>query len=246
MVRYAAFAAPGELTTPTGGFVYDRRIVQGLGALGWRIETPNLGDGFPFPSESARASALARLAAVPEGRTLVIDGLALGALPEAAKQLRTSHDLVALVHHPLALETGLSADMAAALRHSETEALGYVRRVIVTSAFTARILIADCAVPPERVTVVRPGNDRAGPARARASGGAAIELLSVGAVTPRKGYDVLLAAAAMLPDLDWRLTIVGDLERNAEAAARLHQDIAKFGLRRAGTRHRRDPGRRTR
>ena len=55
-------------------------------------------------------------------------------------------------------------------------------------------------------------------------------MASVGAVTRRKGYDVLLAAAARLLDLAWRLTIVGDLGRDAEATARLRQDIAKFGL----------------
>ena len=60
---------------------------MGLRALGWRIETLDLGDGFPFPSPAARALARARLAALPAGEPIVIDGLALGALPEAAKQL---------------------------------------------------------------------------------------------------------------------------------------------------------------
>ena len=104
MVRSVAFAAPGELTTPTGGFVYDRRIVAGLRALRWRVEVVDLGDGFPFPSAAARAQARARLAALPTGQPIVIDGLALGALPEAAIELRAQ--LIALVHHPLALRIG--------------------------------------------------------------------------------------------------------------------------------------------
>ena len=49
-------------------------------------------------------------------------------------------------------------------------------------------------------------------------------------MVPRKGYDVLLAAVAMLLDLQWRLTIVGELGRDAEATARLHADIARFNL----------------
>ncbi len=228
MVRYAAIAAPGALTTPTGGYVYDRRVVDGLRNIGWRVDTLDLGEGFPFPDETARAKALARLIGVPEGRTLVIDGLALGALPEAARRLQASHDLVALVHHPLALEAGLMTGAAAGLRQSETEALTCARRVIVTSAFTARILVADYGVPVGRVSVVRPGNDRAAPARG--NGGGRVEMLSVGAVTRRKGYDVLVAAVARLLDLDWRLTIVGALDRDAEAAARLRADIASFGL----------------
>jgi glycosyltransferase involved in cell wall biosynthesis len=227
-VRYAAFATPGELTTPTGGFVYDRRIVFGLRELGWRIETINVGDGFPFPSADERALAEARLASVPEGRTLVIDGLALGTLPDVAKQLCVSHDLIALVHHPLALESGLSPDAAAEMRRSERDALASARRVIVTSPFTARIVIADYGVPAHRLTVVRPGNDRV--ASARTAAGGAVEMLAVGAVTPRKGYDVLLAAAATLLDLQWRLTIVGDTQRDAETTARVFADITRFGL----------------
>ena len=55
-------------------------------------------------------------------------------------------------------------------------------------------------------------------------------MLAVGAVIARKGYDVLLAALATLIDLPWRLTIVGDLGRDAEAVARLDSDIARLNL----------------
>jgi len=137
-MRSLAFAAPGALTTPTGGFVYDRHIVVGLRSLGWRIDALDLGNGFPFPSVAARALALARLAALPADQPIVIDGLALGVLPDAAARLRA---LTALVHHPLALESGLSFSDAAALRVSEAEALACARRVIVTSPFTARLVV---------------------------------------------------------------------------------------------------------
>jgi len=228
VVRRLAFAAPGKLTTPTGGYVYDRRIVAGLRAQGWRVETLELGDGFPFPSAPTRALACARLVALPADRPIVIDGLALGALPEAATRLGASRRLIALVHHPLALESGLSPGEAEALRVSERRALACARRVIVTSLFIARLLVADYGVPADRVAIVRPGNDRA--ARASAGAGGPLALLAVGAVVRRKGYDVLLAALARLLDLPWRLTIVGDLGRDAEAVARLHADIARYDL----------------
>jgi len=230
VVRSLIFVTPGKLTNPTGGYVYDRRILKGLRALGWRTAVLNLGDGFPLPSAETRASAQTRLAALPTGRPIVIDGLALGALPEAAAQIRMSHHLIALVHHPLALESGLSPGDAAALRAGEGRALACARRVIVTSASTARLMVADYGVPVDRVAIVRPGNDRVAQPPARASAEAPIALLAVGAVVARKGYDVLLAALATLVDLPWRLTIVGDLRRDADAAARLHADIARFDL----------------
>ncbi len=106
------------------------------------------------------------------------------------------------MHHPLALESGLSATEAAALRASERAALACARHVIATSAATARLLASDYGVPPERLSVVEPGTDRSLPTRgsARKRDGA-VALLAVGAVVPRKGYDVLIAALARLDDL---------------------------------------------
>ena len=227
-MRDVVFAAPGDLATATGGYVYDRRVVLGLRALGWRTEAFNLGEGFPFPSGAARAAARRQLTALPAGQLIVIDGLALGALPELAAEICTSHRLIALVHHPLALEEGLSPTDAEAFRVSERRALACARRVVVTSAFTSRLMVSDYGVQLDRVAIVKPGTDRA--TRARVNTGGPVELLAVGAVTPRKGYDVLLAACALVLDLPWRLTIVGDLGRDSDAAARLEVDVARLNL----------------
>ncbi len=48
--------------------------------------------------------------------------------------------LVALVHHPLALETGLSHEAAARLEQSERASLQSARHVFVTSEATAAAL----------------------------------------------------------------------------------------------------------
>ena len=114
---------------------------------------------FPAPDAATRSGALARLAPVPPGAPIVIDGLALGVLPEAAKTLAATHPVVALVHHPLALESGITAAAATALAASERRALAAVRHVITTSPSTRRALIADYGVAAASVTVALPGND---------------------------------------------------------------------------------------
>jgi glycosyltransferase involved in cell wall biosynthesis len=228
VVRTVAFAVPGDLAIPTGGYTYDRRIIAELPWFGWQVEVLDLGDGFPRPSAETRAFADAALAAVPRDRAIVIDGLAFGVLPEVSVSLRASHPLVALVHHPLALESGLSKAESASLQASERVALDGARHVITTSAATARVLAADYGVANDRLSVVEPGTDLVA-ARPRSPNGT-ITLLAVGAVVERKGYDVLAAALAKLRDLPWHLVIAGDCGRSPQAFARLEDDIARLRL----------------
>jgi glycosyltransferase involved in cell wall biosynthesis len=224
---HLAFAVPGDLATPTGGYGYDRRIIQELRRLGWQVDVSNIGEGFPFPSIAQRATALAILSAVPAGCPMVLDGLAFGALPEAGA-LRSRTPLIALVHQPLALDPGLDSTQADVFRESERAALAAAAHVVVTSEATARIVIADYDVPAQRVSVVRPGNDPVPPAPG--SNDATVRLLSVGSVVPGKGYDQLIAALVTLADMPWRLTIAGDRTRNPAAAARLDADIEAYRL----------------
>jgi glycosyltransferase involved in cell wall biosynthesis len=190
------------------------------------VDVIDLGNGFPFPSVVQRATALGILSKVPRGCPIVFDGLAFGALPEAGR-LRSRTPLIALVHQPLALDSGLDTAQADVFRETERAALAAAARVVVTSEATGRVMIADYSVQARRISVVRPGNDRV-PA-ARGSNDAVVRLLSIGSVVPDKGYDLLIAAVASIADLPWRLTIAGDRTRNLAAAARLGANVLPDG-----------------
>lgn len=227
-MKRVVFAVPGSLDTPTGGYAYDKRIMAELRELGWDVECLDIGDGFPSPGEATRSVARTLLSKVPDGQPIVIDGLALGVLPDIAADVAGRHPLVGLVHHPLALESGLSARRADALHRSERAALASVREVVVTSPATATLIAADYGVPTDRITVAKPGNDPA--PRSQGSRDGPPHLLSVGAVTSRKGFDVLVAALATLTGLPWRLTVAGDLTRDPDEAARLQANISEHKL----------------
>jgi glycosyltransferase involved in cell wall biosynthesis len=222
-----ALAVPGDPATRTGGYIYDRRAFEALAARGWNVTPVPLPAGFPFPSDADLAAADAALAGLPDGATVVVDGLALGAMPEVAARHAGRLDLVALVHHPLCLETGLDPATADRLRASERAALASARRAIVTSPLTAAALVAGFGVPGERVAVALPGVD---PAPIAAGGNARPVLLCVGTVTPRKGHVLLVQALASLRDLAWKLLCVGSLERDPAAAAALREAVAAHGL----------------
>jgi len=221
------WAIPGDLDTATGGYAYDRRVIAELQRLGWTVEVLSLGGGFPWPNEVQKADAEARLRAAASDMPIVVDGLAFGALPEVAAELRRTRPLVALVHHPLALETGLTEVQSQALLASERSALAAARSVVTTSPWTADLLVERFGVTGDQLTVILPGTDRRPPAR---GSGGPVHLLSVGAMVPRKGFDLLVEALSRLADLPWRLTIVGDRGRDPDAAARVDSLIAHHRL----------------
>ena len=218
---------PGQLNTRTGGYIYDRHVVQGLRSRGWHVDVLELDEDFPHPSAGSLERTAGVLGLLPDGELVLIDGLAFGAMPDVAIRESSRLRLVALVHHPLALETGLDPGRALALEASERRALAAARRVVVTSRATAAGL-SRYGVPRDRIDVAEPGTDRA--EVARGSGSESVALLTVAAIVPRKSHDRLVEALASIPERNWRLTCAGSLDRDPATAARLRAMIDSCGL----------------
>ncbi|WP_372614045.1 glycosyltransferase family 4 protein [Halomonas sp.] len=163
---------------------------------------------------------------------MLIDGLAMGGLPEQVEPHADRLRILALVHHPLADETGLDALRRQAFLESETRALAAARRVIVTSSHTARGL-SRLGVAEERIRVVEPGvepSSLAASALDLKDDDRPQRLLCVATLTPRKGQDLLIEALAGLTDRDWECEAVGSHERDPDYAARLVAETGRRGL----------------
>ncbi|MEE2860487.1 MAG: glycosyltransferase family 4 protein [Paracoccus sp. (in: a-proteobacteria)] len=225
MTARAAFALPGDIATLTGGYIYDRRLVESLRDLGCDVEVISLPASLPTPDAADMRKALDQLAALPADVPVIIDGLAFGAL-ETAGLHRVMAPIVAMIHHPLAQESALPADLADHLWRTERANLTLARHVMVPSPHTRDMLITRYDVPPEKITVVRPGTDR--PAAPQAPVDPPL-ILSVGILHPRKGHDVLVEALAQLADLDWQAVIAGNPWDDRHVAA-LHGQVAQSGL----------------
>jgi glycosyltransferase involved in cell wall biosynthesis len=201
----AALAVPGCINTVTGGYIYDRRVLEGLRALGYDMTLAALPASFPDPTAADMTAAFAALDAVADHGPVIIDGLAFGALdPARVATLRAP--VIALIHHPLAKESGLSDARQKHLFATEKANLACAQQVIVPSPHTAEILATDYAVPRAKITIARPGTDRSTGTHAPSSPPL---ILSVGIQLPRKGHDVLINALAQIKDLSWQAKIVG-------------------------------------
>ena len=209
---------PAPFDQVAGGYTFDRHIVAGLRAAGHTVTVAELPGHFPLADDIARDSACAFWDKLPDDARPVIDGLALPAFAGLEDAL-AARGAVGLIHHPMALETGLPEQEYASLRTSEQRLYAHLRRLIVTSEPTADRLAAEFGVPRPRISVVVPGTEDA--PRSVGSGGSSCVILSIGPLVPRKGYDVLLRALARLFDLEWRLTIAGSPHRDPTHAAHL-------------------------
>ena len=230
-MNHVAVLVPGRLTTRTGGYEYDRRIVAGLRQRGWQVDVQELDEGFPHPTAAALTHAAAVLEAIPDATTVLVDGLAFGAMPAEVQREATRLRLVALVHLPLALAFGLDAYVSARLEASERRALASAALAVVTGRKTAEVLAA-YGMSRDRIAVVEPGTDRGPLARGsgQTSGDRPLHFLTVAALIPGKGHEILVHALANVSVRNWRLTCAGSQNRSPSTADRVRALIVQLGL----------------
>jgi glycosyltransferase involved in cell wall biosynthesis len=214
------FDNPGQ---PTGGNIYDRRVCGGLAEAGWDVRVTTVTVAWPLPDSGARADLARIVSAIPDGDTVLIDGLI--ASPTAAQLLPHAGriQMTVLLHMPLA--TALDTHHDASARRSERVVLRAAAGVVVTSEWTRQQVLTRYAIPAHRVHVARPGVDQvAAPARPVRG-----RLICVGVLGRHKGQDLLVEALAGLAGLDWHCVLAGPLDRDPGFVEQLQTRITRLG-----------------
>jgi glycosyltransferase involved in cell wall biosynthesis len=216
------FDDPGQ---PTGGNIYDRHVCAGLAKAGWDVLVTTVAAAHPVPGPGVRADLARIVAAIPDGATVLIDGLiaspaAVQLLPHAGRIRMT-----VLLHMPLA--TALDAHRDASALHSERAVLRAAAGVVVTSEWARQQVLTRYAIPADRVHVARPGVDRVA-AQARPVPG---RLICVGVLGHHKGQDLLVEALAGLAERDWYCVLTGSPDRDPAFVEQLQARITRLGYR---------------
>jgi glycosyltransferase involved in cell wall biosynthesis len=204
---------------PSGGNVYDRRLCAELRGLGEDVRAVVVSGTWPRPDARALDRLDRALRAVPDGAVVLVDGLVAAAagpvlVPEADRLW-----LVVLVHMPLGGVDVPEVEEARVLRSAAA--------VISTSAWTRQRLLERYGLPPERITVARPGADLRDEAPGTPDGG---RLLCVAAVAAHKGQDVLIEALHHISARPWTCTVVGPLDREPAFVEALSRRAAAAGI----------------
>lgn len=227
----------GSLDSLSGGYLYDRKMVDYLQAQGdsvtvlslpWRDYPRHLLDNFSL-------RLLERLVGL-EVEALIQDELNHPSVSWLNYQLkdRVRYPLVSIVHH-LRCSEARPAWQNGIYRHVERRYLTSVDGFIFNSQTTREVvtgLLDEC--PPG--VVAYPSGDRLAPEisedelRRRADLPGPLRIFFLGNLIPRKGLHTLLEALHRLPEDTWRLTVTGSLEMDRGYAARIRRLTSELGL----------------
>ncbi len=227
----------GGLDTVSGGYLYDRKLVEYLRVQGdevqiislpWRNYAAHLGDNF--------SGALLQHLVNLDVDILLQDELnhpSLFLLNQRLKS-RVSYPIISIVHHLRASERH-PFWIKWFYRLVERRYLNSVDGFVFNSQTTRQVVEA---VIGERkpAIVAYPAGDRLGGGisedqiRQRVFAPGPLQILFLGNLIPRKGLHILIEALERLPKDTWRLTVIGGYDSSDKYVKNIYLRIAKQSL----------------
>lgn len=226
-----------SLERVSGGYLYDRKLVEHLEGQGVEVEVL----GLPYRSYARHLAdnfsyLLAEWLRAVDFDVLLQDELNHPSLWRLNERVRRSVDfpIVSIVHHLRSSEAH-PGWLQGLYRRVERRYLRSVDAFIFNSETTRRAVEA-LSGEEKPYVVAYPAGDRLGEGlppeaiAARSSRSGPLEIVFVGNVIERKGLHTLLGAVAELAGVSWRLTVVGDVEAEPRYTGRIKQQVEHLGL----------------
>ena len=227
----------GSLETVSGGYLYDRQLVNYLETQGDQVEVITI----PWRNYSQHLmdnlsrSIYHRLVNLPVD-ILLQDELNHPSLFLQNHRLKknTNFPIISIVHHLRCSEFHPSWQKqlySAVERHYLKSVDGFI-----FNSQNTRQNVEKLAGKTKRSVVAYPAGDRLQPElepgliESRALEGGPMRILFLGNVIPRKGLQILLNAFALIPQDTWNLSVVGSMEIDVGYAKKIKQSIQYYGF----------------
>jgi len=221
------FFIPGDLNALTGGYIYDKRIVEGLRLCGNMVRLHSLASDFPFPSSESKLQCQKSIRSLPKGEIVIFDSLVFGSIPELLREIKHDNPIVALIHLPLSMNTTFVDEKRKSVSILEKEAFALANLIIVTSHFTEKLLL-ETGVDQSLIKVVIPGAEAH--LHKKYYKRLPRELITVSNYTRNKGYLHLINALSNLKHLNWQLNCYGNIYFDPEYVKELSDLIVENNL----------------
>jgi glycosyltransferase involved in cell wall biosynthesis len=210
-----AFVTVGDTDRLTGGYMYNRRLLDGLAENG--VEVEQVVPCGATPAEQAEASSGFGGAFDPARfDVLIADALARVVVAPHLDGWRSARPVVGLVHELPGVADPTTADRERAFE----EPLLRCERLVAVSGHGKEVLLGK-GVPAGRVAVVQPGFDGLEPHPVGARDGGGTRVLIVAQWIPRKGVLDLVRAWSAEERPGAVLDLVGDMDADAGYTAKV-------------------------
>jgi len=219
------FLVTGDINALTGGYLYNKKIAEGLTQRGFLVQMISL-PGPESDKQKTENECLAQFRKLERGSHVLADSLVMGTLHRVIRKFRDRLDIVGLVHLPVTFDP-VSGDRNKILAGFELEAMNNVRHLIVTGRYMMKMLV-NAGVSPERISLVEPGVDNF--PRKQDYALLPYELLCISNYSPLKAQLVLIKALSRLRNRNWSLQLYGNRSTGREYLAELESRISNEKL----------------
>jgi glycosyltransferase involved in cell wall biosynthesis len=216
------FVIYGSLQQISGGYLYDRKVIEYLKDRGIDVDCLELPPCAyllcPLQSFYAPLRRLFRGSRAGGYDCIIIDELTHPSVFLPVSRRRPPGPPVVVLLHHLKSQERIGPLLKVVARAMERKLLRRSDRVIVNSNTTRRtageLISSEAAIyvcPPGSNTLVRnpESEESRGEGPPRVTGQRPVRLLVTGNIIPRKGHDLLVRMLAGLSDLNWELRVVG-------------------------------------
>jgi len=226
----------GSLETISGGFLYDRKLVEHLRATGDHVEIISLPwRNYPRHLLDNLSHSLLKKFLNLQIDVMIQDELNHPSLAWLNGKIHAPFPMIALVHH-LRCDELRAGWQNAIYRQIERRYLDSVDGFIFNSQTTKHSVAQISLINHRAWTIATPAGDRFNPeieateitARAQQSG--PLRLIFLGNLIPRKGLHTLIEALSQLEQGCCTLEVVGSFDANIGYAQRIFQKVEQAGL----------------
>ncbi len=217
------FFYPGNINTKTGGYIYEKNILQRAKALNFNLNAIQLCKNYPFPKKNDISTLKNIINKLSNNSVLVFDGLVFETIDKIIDNLKR-FKIIALIHHPLYLE--FKSKRSKYFVKQAMQLYPKVNKIIVTSNETKNLIAQKFKIDKQKIQIVEPGIEKL--KKYKVARDKNINLLSVGSIIERKNYQYLIKELRFIDNV--KLKIVGDTTRESEYFKKLQNIISNYGL----------------
>ena len=213
-LREFSFFYPGNINQKTGGYIYEKNILQYSKKNNIPIKFIELSKNYPNPKKIDLINLSKIINKNKLSNILIFDGLVLEGLHNSIEVFK-NFKTIALIHHPLYLE--FKGKKSSIFFDRAKKIYKHINYFIVTSKQTKKLLVEKFKIKTSNIMVVEPGIEKLKKYKKIKSN--KIKLLTCGSIIERKNYAYLIKEIQNIDQIE--LHIIGDTSRETSYSKKI-------------------------